>query len=118
MTLTKKFNIAVNQWRNHVVHGEIHIPCSAIYECEPCRRIVDLGVEALPLIRQLYDTKKDPSLEIIKSYGLPAIVGLIVGPDEFQIPEEIAGRTDKTEDYTKSWLDKNMYKYVIVDNFV
>lgn len=124
MSLTKKFNIAVNQWRHYIAHGrgpsgtrvKISSLSTDIYDCEPCRRIVGMGNSALHLIRQLYDINKDSDLETIKGHGLLIAVGLIVGQENFQIPEKMAGRINEMEAYTKNWLDENTQKYCVVDN--
>ncbi|MBI5347273.1 MAG: hypothetical protein HZB66_01540 [Candidatus Aenigmarchaeota archaeon] len=109
------FHQAVEEWIKHCRNPRVQLSSSVepVTNCAPYRKIVSMGYEALPLIRQVYDRDSSDSflLSILKGYGLVSVVREIVG-DDFSIPEEIQGRISAMEDYTKRWLDENMSRYV------
>jgi len=113
--LEDTFNQAVDEWIEHCRKPEVQYSSSiqSVRDCEPYRKIVSMGSEALPLVRQLYDRDSSSNFElsIVKGHGLSGAVREIVGED-FQIPEVIRGRVTEMEQYTKSWLDSHISEYV------
>ena len=110
------FHQAVEEWIEHCRNPHVQLSSSSepVWDCDSYRKIVSMGYEALPLIRQVYDRENpadDLALLIVQGHGLVSVVREIVG-DDFSIPEEIRGRISAMEDYTKRWLDENMGKYV------
>ena len=114
MGLEDNFHQAIEEWIEHCSNP--HIQVSSITEpvrdCDAYRKIVSMGYEALPLIRQVYnkDSTSNFALSIVQGHGLVSLVKTIVGGD-FSIPNGIRGRISAMENYTKNWLDKNMHKY-------
>jgi hypothetical protein len=109
------FHQAVEEWIEHCRNPNVQLSSCAepVRNCDAYRKIISMGYEALPLIRQVYDrdSKDNFELSIVQGHGLVSIVREIVG-DDFSIPEEIRGRIPAMEDYTKRWLDENMGRYV------
>jgi len=108
MSLEERFNCLVKEWEEHVNNGKFSSNANDVRCCKAYTDIISLGRNALPLIRKLYDRDHSDNfaLDIIKGHGLFAIVREIAG-QEFNIPEELAGRIRGIEEYTKSWLDNN-----------
>ncbi|HLC80892.1 MAG TPA: hypothetical protein VJG31_03925 [Candidatus Nanoarchaeia archaeon] len=115
MKIEDKFNQAVEEWITHCRNPQVQFSSSSdpIKNCGAFKKIVLMGYEALPLIRQIYDRSSfgNLALAIVQSHGLVSVVNEIVGND-FSIPSEIQGNIFAIEDYTKQWLDKNMNKYL------
>ena len=173
MGLEDSFHQAVGEWIEHCRNPQVQVSSSSesVRDCDAYRKIISMGKEALPLVRQLYDAdasfyvsgqdergeyaafstkklanrqdfmdalfafqygetteesnagfeqmtqigrdeaEKDLPLSMIKGHGLVSAVREIVG-DDFSVPEEIRGRISAMEDYTKSWLDEHMNRYV------
>ena len=113
--LEDTFNKTIDEWIEHCKKPEIQLSSSIqlVRDCEPYRKIVSMGREALPLVRQLYDRDSSGNFElsVVQGHGLLGVVREIAG-DDFQIPEEIRGKVPAMEDYTKRWLDENMSRYV------
>ena len=111
------FHQAVEEWIEHCRNPHVQLSSSAepVRNCDSYRKIISMGYEALPLIRQVYDRDSLANFElsIVRGHGLVSVVREIVG-DDFSIPEEICGRISAMEDYTKRWLDENMGKYVSI----
>jgi hypothetical protein len=87
-------------------------------EIDAYKKIVLMGNKALPLIKKIYDIdKSDKSdfnntiLESVEYEYFPSILKIILG-DNFKVPKDKVGFLDKTSQYAKDWLDKNMDKYV------
>ncbi len=116
MSIEDKFYQAVNEWKEHCRKPEVLYSSyiKVMLSCKAFEMIVKLGPAVLPLVRKLYDEddSKCRELSTIKKLGLMAVVHEIV-KEEFTIPDEIRGRVNAIEDYTKRWLDENMHKYVI-----
>lgn len=115
MSLEDKFHQAVEEWIDHCRNPNVQLSSSyePVKNCDAYRKIVSMGYEVLPLIRQVYDRENsdDLALSIVQGHGLVSVVKEIVG-DDFSIPEKIRGRISAMEDYTKRWLDENMLRYV------
>jgi hypothetical protein len=111
MELEDNFNHAVEGWMEHCRNPRILVSCSnkPLRNCDPCKRIISMGYEALHLIREVYDRDSSDNFELamIQGHGLVYVVRKIVG-DEFSIPEEIRGNIPTMEEYTKRWLDENL----------
>jgi hypothetical protein len=109
------FHQAVADWIDHCRNPHVQVSSSVepVRNCDSYRKIVSMGYEALPLIRQVYDRDSSDNFElsIVQGHGLVSVVREIVG-DDFSIPEEIRGRIPAMEDYATRWLDENMGKYV------
>lgn len=109
------FYQAFEKWIEHCRSPHVRFSSFSepIRNCDAYRKIVSMGYEALPLIRQVYDrdSSDDLAISIVKGHGLVAVVREILG-DDFSIPKEIRGHISAIEDYTKRWLDENMNKYV------
>ena len=110
--LEQQFRESVEEWKAHCERPEVELSSlgTSLTDCDAYRNIVAMGREALPLIRKLYDTDKDFSLNIIRGHGLVRAVKDIVGED-FQIPREMLGKIEDIEKYTASWLDNYMAKF-------
>ncbi len=116
MSIEDTFYQAVNEWKEHCRKPEVLYSSNieVMLSCKAFKMIVELGTIVLPLVRKLYDEddSKCRELSIIKKLGLVAVVSEIV-TEEFTVPNEIRGRVNAMEDYTKRWLDENMHKYII-----
>jgi len=110
------FHQAVEEWIEHCRNPLVQINSSSkpVRNCDSYRKIVSMGYEILPLIRQLYnkDSSDNFALSIVQEHGLVSVVRDIVGND-FSIPKEIHSQISAIEDYTKKWLDENMNKYAL-----
>jgi len=84
-----------------------------LLDCDAYREIVAMGKQALPLIRKAYDLydKDNINLQIVKCHGFLNAVKTIAGND-YQVPQDLRGKIDEVENFTKAWLDENMAKYV------
>jgi hypothetical protein len=115
MSLENDFHQALEEWISYCRTTQVQISSSAepVINCDFYRRIVSMGYEALPLVRQAYDRDSSDNcgLSTVQGHGLVYVVRGIVG-DDFSIPEEIQGRISAMEDHTKRWLDENMSNYV------
>ena len=115
MTLEDNFYQAVQNWKEHCKKPQVSLSSSSqpVRDCDSYRKIISMGYDALPLIRQLYDKDSfnDLELSIIQGHGLCIAVMEIVG-DGFLIPKELRGNISAIEDYTRNWLDENMDKYL------
>lgn len=118
MDLYKRFNGALYGWVAYCKQPSVQVSSdpSCVTACPSFQEICHLGSPALPLIRELYDKKEEDekincALEIIKSFGLVAVVQRIAGP-RFMIPENLSGKVEEIEQFTKYWLDENMEYYV------
>lgn len=111
----KDFDKAVEEWIEYCKTPKVHVSSNpkTITECGACKKILAMNYEALPLIRNLYDTNSSNNFALtgIQGLGLVQLVHDIVG-DEFQIPKDIRGNISKMESYTKNWLDENINKYL------
>ncbi|MBI5066309.1 hypothetical protein HZA97_08800 [Candidatus Woesearchaeota archaeon] len=111
MSLEELFNQSIEEWVVHCKSPEVQFSSflKPVFDCDVYRKIVSMGRDALPFIRQFYDKDSygNLALEIVQGHGLPRAVREIVG-EEFEIPEELSGRIILIEEYTKNWLDKNM----------
>ena len=112
------FYTAVEEWIEHCKKPDVHYSSSSdsARNCSAYRKIVAMGHEALPHVRQLFnwvfpEQTGSFALEVIKAHGLVGIVRDVVGED-FSIPKDIRGRVSEIERYTIRWLDRNMHKYV------
>jgi len=120
MALEEQFKEAIEEWKEYLANGigpsgvpvKISSFASDYFACKAYQKIISIGIDALLLIRELYDkdNSKDHELEVIQLHGLVRAVHEIVGPEEFQIPVEIQGRLKEIGRYTTEWLDKNMGK--------
>lgn len=65
MNLEEEFNKIVKGWKEHCGKTEVMVSSSiqSIRNCNPYRKIVELGYKALPLIRKLYDENMPKYLE-------------------------------------------------------
>ncbi len=111
------FNLVFDQLVEFCRKPEVQLSSTmgSIRLSEPYRKIVAMGYKALPYIRKAYDmdSSNDFALLTVKEHGLASLVEEIVGNDFTNgIPEEMAGRIDMLEAYTKRWLDQNMHRYV------
>ncbi len=111
------FHQLVDEWIEHCRRGINVSSPEHIRNCGAYKKIVAMGYEALPLIRQVYD-KQQPknlfgvlALSVVQGQGLVNVVYDIIGNDFF-IPREIRGKTSEMKDYTKKWLDENMGRYL------
>ena len=109
------FDHAVEDWLEYCRGPRVQISSSSqsVIDCDSYKRIVSIGRDALPLIRQMYDkdSSDNPELSIIQDLGLVAVVKDIIG-DDFQIPEQIKGKISAMKDYTIYWLDKYLLEYI------
>lgn len=114
MSLEKDFYQAVEEWLEYCKNTRVQFSSSGepVINCDPYRKIVSMGYEALPLIRKVYDRDSSDNFElsIVQEHGLISAVREIVG-DDFSIPEQIRGHLFAMENYTVNWLDENMKKY-------
>ena len=109
LSLEERFDNCVESWIKYCSQPEVLYSSIGHKElqAEAYLEIVDMGRDALALIRKLYDREGDIGLGIIKLHGLHhAVINITKG--EFKIPKEIAGKLDKIADYTKKWLDENI----------
>jgi hypothetical protein len=109
LSLEDRFNNCVEDWIKYCSQPEVLYSSSGHKElqAEAYLEIVDMGRDALALIRKLYDREGDIGLGIIKLYGLHnAVINITKG--EFKIPREMAGKLNMIADYTKKWLDENI----------
>src|SRR3990167_6993254 len=94
------FHQAVEEWIEHCrnLHVQVSSSTEPVRNCDSYRKIVSMGYEALPLIRQVYDRDSSANFElsIVQGHGLVSVVREIVG-DDFSIPEEICGRISAME---------------------
>ncbi len=115
MGLEDNFHQAVGEWIEHCRNPHVQLSSSSepVRDCDAYRKIVSMGHEALPLIRQVYgrDSSDNFELSIVQGHGLVSVVREIIG-DDFSIPEDIRGRISAMENYAKKWLDENMCRYV------
>ena len=116
MSIEDKFNQAIEEWKKHVENAGPTSFASKFVICPTSSRIIQMGKEALPLIRKLYDENCEGPfnhgdgiderslLGIIQSHGIPYLVSQITGEDF--IPKEMAGRMNLIAEHTKKYLDK------------
>jgi hypothetical protein len=108
------FDKALKEWIAHCRQPEVQFSSIAedVRDVAASRKIISMGYEALPFVRQAYDMDSSDNfaLAIVQGHGLVGVVRAIVG-DDFSIPQEIRGNIPKIESYTRAWLDQNMHKY-------
>ncbi|MBI4979932.1 hypothetical protein HZC30_00065 [Candidatus Woesearchaeota archaeon] len=116
MSIEDKFDQVMKEWKEYCQKPEVQCDSNpeVVLNCRAFKRMVKLGPTVLPLVRKLYeeDDSKCFELSIIKGIGLTAVVRGIVD-EEFTIPDELRGKVNAIQDYTKGWLDENMHKYAI-----
>ncbi len=104
MSKTDNFHQLIEEWVQHCKTPAVYFGSSSadVRECEPYVKIVSMGYEALPLIRQVYDrdSSDNTGLSILQGDGLVGLVMEIVGKD-FSIPKELRGNINAKENYTK-----------------
>ena len=114
MGLEDRFNQALERWIAHCGSPNIQASSSSLSSitCYAYKQIVEMGLEALPLIREVYDraTFDDGAFSTLRLHGLVLAVREIAG-DDFKIPIELQGNMPAVEEYTKRWLDENGYGY-------
>lgn len=104
--LETKFNNNLEQWREHCKKN-LYSSCIKDYiDCNAYKNIVEMGREALPLIRKAYDTEQKDNPGSVR-WLLCNVVRKIVG-DEFTIPTWMQGKISTMEKYTIKWLDENI----------
>lgn len=110
--IRETFEKYLREWQKYLSSSEVGLSSDfrRFVNCEAYRQIKNLGVEALPLIRETYDKRGDFSLDILKLHGLVSLVCEITSPD-FQIPEEMRGKMLDIQAYTVKWLDENSGRY-------
>jgi hypothetical protein len=109
----ERFYQAVEEWISYCGKREVTLSSSPepVRDCDAYRKILLIGHDALPLIREVYDRDSSDNLglSIVQGHGLVMLVSAIIG-EGFQIPETIRGKVSKIEDYVKSWLDEHYYR--------
>lgn len=106
MSSEPNFEQALQEWIQHCNTSKVCLSSSTvpISDCDAYRRIVSMGRDALPFIRQVYDQKPEHlGLQIVQQPGLVRLVQEIV--QEFSVPKEMLGRVSEIRQYTKTWLD-------------
>lgn len=110
--LKNNFNLYLEEWKKHTATVMYSSTNEPMFECNAYRQIINLGVEALPLLRGLYNKKtKDSGLKTIQCRGIVQAVKEIVG-DDFTVPKDIYGNVSAIKEYTQDWLDKNIKNYL------
>jgi|SRR3989338_822582 len=99
---------ALRRWNGHY-HQRAHMSNPRqLFNCDAYKDIVLMGEEALPYILNAlngkYEIRKEPADCV---HLLPAAVGDIVG-DELHIPEELRGRVEEIQNFTREWLVRRL----------
>ena len=121
MSFEDNFHQAVEEWREHCSKTSDPMP-QPYLDCDAYRRIVDMGPEVLPLIREEYAKPQeigDPGMhwcyalkEIIPDVGLPSGEKDSGSPVERVAPRFVGLKVNEIQEATIKWLDENMSRYV------
>ncbi len=113
MLLEEKFNKAINEWVEYSNKNKHMSDIKSKISEDAANKIIEMGYDALPFIRNLYNKKTDENKDLmgVRLFGVPYLLYEIIGRKDFQIPNEIAGQMPKIDEFTKNWLDENMSKY-------
>ena len=102
MGIEQDFEQNVAEWKQYCESIAYSSNPNDYVNCEPYRRIVAMGKDALPLIREIYSGPDEDAFFPI--FGWTRAIGDIVG-DKFEIPEKIRGHVHEIRDFTVAWLD-------------
>jgi hypothetical protein len=106
MTL-EEFNKSLEEWRAYC-NSNFHSQKPGFYmDCEAYRRIVSMGPQALPFIREAYS--KEPPRGSKDAYSMKDWLELAIMEitPKFRMNNKMRPRPEKREKYTRKWLEKN-----------
>ena len=122
MPVREEFDQALGEWKDHCKRNSFYSMPQPYIDCDAYRRIVAMGPEVLPLIREEYSRPQeigDPGIywcfalkEIVPEFGL-AVGEKDSGSAIEKVGLEFIGlRVDEVQRATIKWLDKNISRYL------
>ena len=104
----EEFYSVADEWKQHCRETSYGFPGKGFLDCDAYRKIISMGPDVLPLIRDIYSGDEDGAFFPITGWAF-AVEKIVSG--SFKIPENLRGKMEPLRDYTIHWLDSNMEEF-------